>query len=149
MLKYKVSLFDDLAPNELYQILRLRSEVFVVEQNCIFLDADNIDLECHHIMGFNKSNSIVACTRIVPTDLVYKGYSSIGRVVIHPSARASHEGYKLMKISIEQCKKIYPNTPIKIGAQAHLEKFYIKTGFFPTGQNYIEDDIPHTYMVMN
>jgi ElaA protein len=148
MIRYQLKEFTNLSPTELYQLLRLRAEIFVVEQNCVFLDMDEVDYNCYHLMGFNQDDKIVTYTRIVPPQVIYKSFCSIGRVVIHTSARANKEGYRLMELSISYCKKFWPNTSIKIGAQAHLANFYAKTGFTPTGQDYMEDGIPHTNMIL-
>jgi ElaA protein len=137
--------FDDLNPYELYAILRLRSEVFVVEQNCLFLDMDNNDQHCYHLMGM-VNNELAAYTRLVPPGIIYD-QPSIGRVVTSPSIRKSGMGKALMNQSIECIIQLYGNLPIKIGAQLYLKAFYESFGFQQTSDMYLEDGIPHIYMI--
>lgn len=137
--------FNDLSPYELYAILRLRSEVFVVEQNCIFLDMDNNDQHCYHFMGM-VNNELAAYTRLVPPGIIYN-QPSIGRVVTSPSVRKSGIGKVLMHKSIENIIQLYGNFPIKIGAQLYLKAFYESFGFQQTSDVYLEDGIPHIYMI--
>jgi ElaA protein len=137
--------FDDLTPHELYKILQLRNEVFVVEQNCVYQDADNKDLSSYHFMGWSN-DKLLAYTRILPPGLSYKE-ASIGRVVNSPSARGGGIGRELMLQSIEQVKKLFGEVPIKIGAQLYLRKFYTFLGFQQTSGIYLEDNIEHIEMV--
>ncbi len=137
--------FDDLTPKELYSILRLRTEVFVIEQACIFQDMDNKDPYCFHLMGWHN-DMLQAYTRLVPPGVSYKE-ASIGRVVTSGTARRTGVGKQLMTKSIEEINKLYGKTPIKLGAQCYLEKFYESFGFVPAGNVYEEDGIPHIEMV--
>ena len=137
--------FDDLTPFELYKIIQLRNEVFVVEQDCVYQDADNKDLSSYHFMGWDN-DKLLAYTRILPPGLSYT-QASIGRVVSAPSARGSGIGRELMLQSIEQVKKIFGEGPIKIGAQLYLNKFYTSLGFQRTSDVYLEDNIEHIEMV--
>ncbi len=137
--------FDDLTPLELYKIIQLRNEVFVVEQNCPYQDADNKDLSSYHFMGWSN-DKLLAYTRILPPGLSYKE-TSIGRVVNSPAARGSGIGRELMMQSIEQVKKLFGEGPIKIGAQLYLQKFYTSIGFQQTSDVYLEDNIEHIEMV--
>lgn len=137
--------FEELNPYELYAILRLRSEVFVVEQNCVFLDMDNNDQHCYHLMGL-VNNELAAYTRLVPPGNIYE-QPSIGRVVTSPSVRRSGIGQALMLRSIELIIQLYGNLPIKIGAQLYLKTFYESFGFQKTSDVYLEDGIPHIYMI--
>lgn len=137
--------FDKLTPFELYDILKLRSEVFVVEQNCIFLDMDDKDLHCHHLM-IRNADTLVAYARLVPPGISYPEMS-IGRVVSSPAARRTGEGKKLMQAAIEACYNLFGQGPIKIGAQLYLKKFYEGFGFAVTGPVYLEDGIEHVEMV--
>lgn len=139
--------FDELSLDELYAILALRQEVFIVEQNCPFLDADGKDQLALHLMIFDETGSLVAYTRLFDKDIYYDGYTSIGRVVSSPNARGEGIGRVLMKKSIEKVLNDSEKAPIKIGAQKYLEKFYQSLGFRLTGNDYIEDGIPHTYMI--
>ena len=126
MITWLYKKFADLLPEELYDILQLRNEVFVVEQNCVFQDADNKDQQSLHIMGW-RQKKLVAYTRIVPPGLSYKE-PSIGRVVTSPQERNKGTGHELMSISINMVYELYGNTDIKIGAQLYLKKFYASHG---------------------
>jgi ElaA protein len=140
-----VKSFDNLSPAELYAILRLRNEVFVVEQNCPYQDADNKDPKCHHLMLL-QNDELMAYARLVPPGLSY-AQMSIGRVVSSPKARGTGAGRTLMNTAIEQCLQIFGEGSIKIGAQAYLIKFYGSLGFNPIGEIYDEDGIPHIHML--
>jgi len=139
--------FYELKLDELYAILALRQEVFIVEQNCPFLDADSKDQIALHLMINDEAGSLVAYTRLFNKDVYYEGYTSIGRVVTSPKARGGGVGRVLMEKSIEKVLNDFQKAPIKIGAQKYLEKFYQSLGFRLTGNDYIEDGIPHTYMI--
>ncbi|HQV06299.1 MAG TPA: GNAT family N-acetyltransferase [Chitinophagaceae bacterium] len=144
-LKWKISAFADLSAAELYTILQLRNEVFVVEQNCIFQDADNVDQLSFHISG-RQQDAIIAYARIVPPGILYPE-PSIGRVVTKPTHRQTGIGKLLMQYSIEHCYRLYGPTAITIGAQLYLENFYNNLGFQSIGDTYLEDNIPHIKMV--
>ncbi len=137
--------FPELTPFELYAILRLRSEVFVVEQNCVFLDADNKDQIAHHLMGYN-GDDLVAYTRLLDKDTAYK-LMSIGRVVTSPNYRGAGIGKELMEESIQLCYQLFGKDYIKIGAQLYLQKFYESLGFKQSSEMYLEDDIEHIEMI--
>lgn len=139
--------FKDLSPQELYNILRLRSEVFVVEQNCVFLDMDNYDQLCYHLFA-EQNNQVVATSRVVPPGLIYQ-QASIGRVVTAPSVRNTGVGKALMHHSIEKLFQLFGQTPIKIGAQLYLRNFYESLGFEKISDVYQEDGIEHIYMLKN
>jgi len=139
--------FDALSNNQLYDVLRLRSEVFVVEQNCVFRDLDNIDQHCHHLLGYAE-NQLVASTRLVPPGISYQDYASIGRVVTAKEFRRHKIGSELMNQSIAECRKLYTGFPIKIGAQLYLERFYASFGFTRAGEVYDEDGIDHIPMIL-
>jgi ElaA protein len=145
-MKWYSKKFDDLTPHELYAILQLRNEVFVVEQNCVFQDADNKDQYCHHLMGW-QDNILVAYSRIVPPEISYSE-SSIGRIVTSPKARKNGIGRELVKHSIAELYLLFGKIPIKIGAQMYLQKFYESFGFNQTSAIYLEDDIPHIEMLL-
>jgi ElaA protein len=140
--------FNTLTINELYDILALRQEVFTVEQNCPYQDADGRDLESWHLMGRDTEGVLVAYTRLVPEGISFDNYVSIGRVVTSPKERGKGFGKILMEESISRIKALFPNMPVKIGAQTYLLRFYSDLGFESTGQEYIEDNIPHTYMIL-
>lgn len=137
--------FDALTPKELYAILRLRSEIFVVEQKCIFLDMDNVDQGCQHLMLF-VNKELMAYSRLVPAGLTYTE-PSIGRVVSSHSARGKGFGKQLLKLSIENCIRLYGNRSIKIGAQLYLKAFYESFGFVSQDDLYDEDGIDHIHMI--
>jgi ElaA protein len=136
--------FDDLNPLELYTILQLRIEVFIVEQNCPFQDADNKDPAAFHLMGW-QDNLLCAYTRIVPPGIACE-LPSIGRVVTAPWARKSGLGRLLMEKSITEITRLYGPTGIQIGAQLYLKKFYISLGFIQSSDIYLEDGIEHIEM---
>ena len=137
--------FDELSNHELYAILRLRNEVFVVEQNCPYQDADDKDQKSFHLMGF-IGDDLAAYVRLLPPGISYKE-PSIGRVVTSPKYRRSGAGKALMKKAIEECNRLFGVHPIKIGAQLYLKKFYGDLGFSQTSETYLEDDIEHIEML--
>lgn len=138
--------FNDLTVTELYELLRLRSEIFVVEQNCVFLDMDNKDQLCHHLLLYNNE-TLAAYARIVPPGLSYRE-ASIGRVITSPTARGTGAGKTLMELAIEACKNIFKDHPIRIGAQLYALKFYERVGFKADGEVYDEDGIDHVEMIL-
>ncbi len=137
--------FDDLTPKELYKILQLRNEVFIVEQNCPYQDCDNKDMYAWHLMHM-QDDKLIAYTRLLAPGISYSE-SSIGRVVSSPSARKTGIGKKLMLESIAQIKKLFQTDTIRIGAQLYLQKFYESFGFVKDGDVYLEDNIPHIIML--
>src|SRR4029079_6119816 len=128
MINWSFKKFDDLTPNELYSVLQLRNEVFVVEQNCVFQDADNKDQGSHHLMGWDNQ-ILVAYSRIVPPGIAYDSFPSIGRVVPSPTTRRNGSGKRLMHQSIEHLQKLFGETSIKLGSQLYLKNFYESFGF--------------------
>jgi ElaA protein len=139
--------FNDLSSTELYQILQLRNEVFIVEQNCPFQDLDDKDFKCFHLIGFDTdSQKIMAYTRIVPASVSYEE-ASIGRVVTSPQARGGGIGKELMQKSIELLEELFGEVSIKIGAQLYLKKFYESFGFQQVEEIYLEDGIEHILMI--
>lgn len=145
-LRWEFKTFDALTAAEVYALLKLRSEVFVVEQNCVFLDMDDKDQMCHHLLGY-KGNLLAAYTRIVPMGVSYPDYPSIGRVITSPQARGEGLGKILVEESIQRLFSLYGHVPIKIGAQLYLKKFYESLGFVQCGDVYDEDGIPHLPML--
>jgi ElaA protein len=145
-ISWKTCSFADLTPEELYEILRLRSEVFVVEQNCVFLDMDNKDQDSWHLMG-KIDGRIVAYTRLLPPGLAYDEMS-IGRVVTSPVYRRIGLGRPLMQESIQQVQQLFGEGTIRIGAQLYLKEFYGSLGFVSEGDIYMEDGIPHIEMIL-
>lgn len=138
--------FSELTVDELYSILRLRSEVFVVEQNCVFLDMDNNDQKAYHTMGW-LDGELIATTRLFDVDQSYPGYQSIGRVVGSPRHRGIGAGKALMQYSIAECERLFGKHAIKIGAQLYLKKFYGELGWEQAGEMYYEDEIEHIPMI--
>jgi len=147
MINWVCKPFRELTTEELYLILRLRSEVFVVEQNCVFLDMDNKDFYCDHIMGW-KENMILGYSRIVPPGISYEE-SSIGRIVSSPAGRGMGVGRELMQQSIQTLYRIHGKRDIRIGAQYYLKEFYESYGFVQTGDIYPEDGISHIEMLLS
>ena len=145
MLDIKVKKFIDLTTQELYDILQLRSEVFVVEQDCVYQDIDSKDQKALHIIGY-KNDRVVAYTRIFKPGDYFKE-SSIGRVVVSEKERKYKYGYEIMKASINMVKEVYNKETIIISAQIYLKTFYNNLGFFEVGEEYLEDGIPHIAMV--
>lgn len=139
--------FDQLTVRQLYDIMALRQTVFVVEQNCPYLDADGHDLQAWHLMGRDDAGNLVAYARLLPKDLIYEGYLSLGRVVTAPHARGRQAGRKLMETCLREMERIFGKGPIKISAQAYLIRFYESLGFISVGEEYMEDGIPHMAMV--
>jgi len=139
--------FYELSLEELYAIMVLRQEVFVLEQNCAFVDADGKDQQAWHLMVFDENQKLAAYTRLFDKSVYYEGYTSIGRVVTSAHARGGGIGKFLMQKSIEKIGELFGIEPIKIGAQSYLIKFYQSLGFELTGNDYIEDGIEHTYMI--
>jgi ElaA protein len=137
--------FGNLTPWEVYAILQLRNEVFVVEQNCVFQDADGKDADSWHLQG-HRAGKLIAYTRIVPPGVIYEE-ASIGRVVSSPSARGTGAGKDLMEKSIAAVYTVCGAGPIRIGAQLYLRNFYQDFGFVQVGETYVEDGIPHIYMI--
>lgn len=144
MLTFQIKRFKELSLQELYQVLQLRSEVFVVEQNCVYQDVDGKDEKALHVLGFFESK-IVAYTRLFD-----KGYyfdeASIGRVVVSQKFRTKKWGHELMKVSIKAVAKEFNTSEITISAQEYLKKFYEAHQFEQTSEMYLEDDIPHIQM---
>ncbi|HEY4965713.1 MAG TPA: GNAT family N-acetyltransferase [Puia sp.] len=137
--------FDELTAGELYNILQLRNEVFIVEQTCPYQDMDNKDLYAFHLMGM-KENKLVAYSRLLAPGISYSE-SSIGRVVSSPAARKTGMGKRLMEESIFQIKNLFQTDTIRIGAQLYLKNFYESFGFIQEGDTYLEDNIPHIIML--
>ena len=146
MITWTCKTFTELTPDELYAILRLRSEVFVVEQNCVFLDIDNKDQKCHHLMGW-RAGKLVGYSRLLGSGISYVE-SSIGRVVTSPAARGFGVGRDLLDMSIGTLYRLYGKQPIRIGAQCYLTKFYESFGFVQKGEIYLEDGIEHIEMLL-
>lgn len=140
--------FAVLSVHELYAIIQLRNEVFIIEQNCVFQDADGKDPYAWHLMGFNEQNQLAAYTRLLPAGASF-AEASIGRVVSAGFARNSGIGKELMTKSINTIYELFGKQPIKIGAQLYLKKFYESFGFQQSSDVYLEDGIEHMEMLLS
>ena len=143
-IQWKIKSFENLSVNELYDILRLRSEIFVVEQNCVYLDLDGKDKLALHLFG-EFEGKIVAYSRLFKAGISFDN-ASIGRVVIDAKYRDRKWGHDLMREAIAGIKTHFGESKITIGAQLYLKKFYESQGFVQTSEMYLEDDIPHIEM---
>ncbi|NNE30844.1 MAG: GNAT family N-acetyltransferase [Winogradskyella sp.] len=145
MLNVKVKSFEELSLKELYDLLQLRSEIFVVEQNCVYQDIDGKDQKALHVLGY-LGNKPVAYTRIFKPGEYFEE-ASIGRVLVKQKARKNKFGFIIMKASIDAIKKYYNEDKIRISAQTYLKRFYNGLNFSEVGKEYLEDGIPHINMV--
>ena len=143
---WNVKKFNELSASELYEILKLRSSVFVVEQNCIYEDIDDNDQKAFHLCG-RYNGILIAYTRLFNKDQIYKDYLCIGRVCTSFTSRRMGFGRSLMETSINECYRIFGIYPIKISAQSYLKNFYGGLGFEKCGDEYLEDGIPHIPMI--
>lgn len=146
-LKIVVKRFNELDLQELYCILQFRSEVFVVEQNCVYQDIDGKDQKALHIIGY-RDNEIVAYTRCFDKGFYFEE-ASIGRVMVKMKYRKDGYGHNIMKASINAIQELFNTTNIKLSAQQYLIKFYESHDFSISGESYLEDGIPHIAMVKN
>lgn len=146
MIQWHLVPFSQLSTTQLYQLLKLRVDVFVVEQNCPYPELDGNDIlhGVHHLLGY-KNGELVACTRLLPAGTTYDSVS-IGRVATKHNERGGGLGHQLMQQSIMHCQQLWPNEAIEIGAQEHLKPFYQQHGFVVTSEVYLEDGIPHVDM---
>lgn len=141
--------FGSIRGGDLYEVLRLRQEVFVIEQQCFYSDMDGFDQEAFHLLGWMEvegQRSLAAYLRCIAPGIKYPEMS-LGRVLTSPAARGSGAGRQLIAEGIRCAEALHPGHRIRIGAQAHLEKFYGSFGFQPVGEPYDEDGIPHLEML--
>ena len=143
-LKFNIKRFNELSTQEIYQILQGRSEVFVVEQNCVYQDIDGKDQKAIHVLGYIGEDLAAYCRLFNAGD--YFEETSIGRVIVSPRHRDKKLGHELMKTAIAVILKEFNETRITISAQQYLQKFYENHGFVQTSEMYLEDDIPHIEM---
>jgi len=143
-IRWTLHQFSELTNSDLYELLKLRSAIFVVEQNCVFPDMDDKDYSSYHLCGWDN-DKLVAYTRLLPPGLAYEN-CSIGRVVTAASVRRQGVGRLLMKKSIEACQQLFSSRDIEIGAQLYLEQFYGSFQFKREGEVYLEDGIDHIHM---
>lgn len=141
----KEKTFEELTTAELYELLQLRSEVFVVEQDCVYQDIDGKDQKALHILGY-ENDRLVAYTRCFDRNIYFEE-AAIGRVLVKKDARDRGFGHEIMKASVEAIRKHYQTDTIKLSAQQYLIKFYESHGFVTVGEGYLEDGIPHIAMV--
>ena len=144
-LKWKIKPFGALTVHELYDLLKLRSEIFVLEQNCVYLDLDGKDKKALHLIG-EFDNKIVAYVRLFDAGISFDN-ASIGRVVVDANYRDRKWGHDLMREAIAAIKSNFDKEAITIGAQLYLKKFYESHGFVQSSEMYLEDDIPHIEMI--
>ena len=143
-IQWTIKSFENLSVNELYDILKLRSEIFVVEQNCVYLDIDGKDKQALHLFG-EFEGKIVGYSRLFKPGITFDN-ASIGRVVVDANYRDRKWGHDLMREAIAGIKQHFGESKITIGAQLYLKKFYESHGFVQTSEMYLEDDIPHIEM---
>ena len=143
-IKFKWKKYKELSLDDLYAILNLRQQVFILEQNCPYIDADYSDQDAYHLLGL-KDGELVAYLRAFAPNIKYEG-SSMGRIVVSENNRNQDIGKDITKIGINFLKEKYPNSEIIISAQYRLEEFYINLGFKSRGDVYLEDDIDHIQM---
>jgi ElaA protein len=139
--------WQDLSQEEVYDLLRLRIAVFVVEQNCPYQDADNKDKSSLHVMMRNEEGHLVGCARLVQPGISYAEWS-IGRVAIHPFARNQGKGQEIMNACLAHLKRQTTSQPVRISAQFYLLRFYTNLGFVQVSDIYLEDNIPHIEMLL-
>ena len=144
-MEYKIKAFEELNTRELYSILRLRSEIFVVEQNCVYQDLDNKDLSGYHLMAIDN-NEIVAYLRVLPKGVSYKEIS-IGRFVVRKDYRRKNLGLALLNKALRFIEEDLKEKEVRISAQVYVKELYKKAGFIEDSEEYLEDDIPHVEML--
>jgi len=144
-MQIKVKTFEELSLNELYEVLALRSEVFVVEQDCVYQDIDGKDQKALHILGY-KEGKLVAYTRCFNKGQYFEE-ASIGRVLVKEDQRKYGYGHQIFEASIKEVESRFAAERIKISAQQYLIKFYESHNFEQTGEGYLEDGIPHIRMI--
>lgn len=143
---WKTFFFKDIPADVLYEFIQLRERVFVVEQNCVYLDCDGKDRHAVLLLGY-VGDSLVAGARLLPEGISYEGYTSLGRIVSNPDYRRKGMGVALMHAALDYLDRFFPDHPCKISAQCYLLDFYRKFGFEAIGEPYLEDDIPHQAMI--
>lgn len=144
-MKITIKTFQELSLDELYKLLQLRSEVFVVEQDCVYQDIDGKDSKAIHVMGF-EGDELVAYTRCFKPGYYFEE-ASIGRVIVKSGYRKYGFGHEIMKASLDLIEKLYHTKNIKLSAQQYLTRFYETHGFIQSGEGYLEDGIPHIAMI--
>jgi ElaA protein len=146
-LTWKLLKFEELSVFQLYELLKLRTAIFVVEQNCPYQELDGKDPFSFHLLGYDKEE-LVTYARILPVGLSYPSVASIGRVVVKQTRRKEQFGKQLMHESIKHTKELFGNVSIKIGAQLYLKNFYENLGFEQTSDVYLDENMPHIEMLL-
>lgn len=146
MITWQCKYFTELTNFELYKIIQLRNEVFVVEQNCAYQDCDNKDLKAYHYMGW-QNDKLVAYTRLLDKGISYDDAASIGRVITAQSIRRQNAGKELMRNSINEIYRLFGKIPIRVSAQLYLKNFYESFSFVQKSEVYLEDGIEHISML--
>lgn len=147
-MKWKLKIFDQLSIHELYAILQIRMQVFVLEQRCFYLDVDDIDKKSLHLFAVNEDGEILAYARLIPPGVVYDE-PSFGRVLTRQDMRGTGLGRQLVAKAIEVMEQEFHTTAIKISAQSQLEKFYNAYRFITCGPEYLDAEMPHLPMKRN
>lgn len=143
---YSIKIWDELTKNELYQLLQLRSEVFVVEQECAYQDLDGQDCDAEHLLLTDSQNQLVAYARIYGVTLEGQSYQAIGRVCVKASQRGQDIARKMMQLALDHIER-NRHQAVMVSAQAYLETFYQQLGFKTVSEPYLEDGIPHIRMI--
>lgn len=145
MIDWKWARFEDLSADDVYDALALRARIFIVEQDCVYLDVDGLDRHAWHLLGRDEQGTLQAYLRGVDPGWKFD-VPSVGRVVVDASRRGTRLGHELLAEGLRRCDLTWPGQPNRIGAQAHLQAFYGRHGYVPVGETYLEDDIPHIDM---
>lgn len=147
-MNWQIKAFSELTTEELYDLLKLRVDVFVVEQECYYPELDDLDRQPQvlHLLGYNDNKELLAYSRLLPPGLVYEDESAIGRVVVAEAGRGLKLGAELMQRAVDKVDELWPNVTCHISAQEHLKKFYQSIGFEQISEMYLEDGIPHIAM---
>lgn len=151
-LNWKLASYEQLTVDDLHDLLALRIEIFVVEQDCPYQEVDGKDRLAHHLWARNGAGEMVACIRILPPGVAFSksedvAKCAIGRVVVKVNNRGTGLGHELMKRGLSAVEELFGPVPIKISAQEHLQTYYARHGFRAVGESYLEDGIPHVAMV--
>ena len=146
--EHQVKSFQELSLEEFHDIIALRIQIFIIEQNCPYQEVDGKDKLAHHLFFKNEMDEIIAVTRILPQGISYTEVA-IGRVVVHEDYRGTGLGNQLMADSMNFVRDKYGEVPVRLSAQKHLENYYGNHGFKSTGKEYLEDGIPHVEMFYN
>ena len=148
VIRFECKPFEALSLEELYDLMVLRQQVFVVEQECAYLDADGLDQEALHILGRKESGDLVAYARILDKGKKYGNSTAMTRVVVNQEGRGVGIGRELVHYTLSRIKDEFGEGAVKISAQLYLKEFYTSFGFKTTSGEYLEDGIPHIEMIL-